>query len=187
MNKDRDLILGLLMDCEPHIAAAARFPNHCILATKIGLEVLNYFEIEATPLPVIIWLYNQAYADCADAGMKDANEFVSHGAFSVGINKSNPGKEWNGHLLIDLHNGDLLDLNFGQFSRPSKQIVVPVAAAFRDFTYGEPATYIVNQSHVCITADPTNVIYKNSNDWKLKDTATIGKIITAIKTQTVNG
>src|SRR5882724_7191786 len=40
--------------------------NTCVLSTRIGVEVLRYFDYDPKPQPCYLVIYNEAYADWID-------------------------------------------------------------------------------------------------------------------------
>lgn len=181
LNTDRNtFILDALCKCEPIIEAYTITPNHCILATRVGLDVLSYFNIPAKELPVDIRLFNQVYIEMIEAGCEDVQAMLDAGAWSLIFDKDFQADGWNGHLMIDLFDGDLLDLNFGQFNRPEKHLAFPPTLGFRGFNKTRVCPYTVNGCHVEITADPDNTHYKRG-DWHRDYREPVGRIIRVIK------
>lgn len=113
-----------------------RFPlgarGRCIASTRIGIEVLKAFGVEAIPVPVNTRLINKAYRLAMDKRIT-WEEARKRGAWLLEVDVGEPqdSLSWPGHLVIGLPQSDtLVDLDLVQFARPLKQIHVPEAVAF---------------------------------------------------------
>jgi hypothetical protein len=102
-------------------------PSRCIMTTKVGRAVLDYFGIASRPVAVDIVVANRRWQDWF---VSHATEPPPEGAWAVGAVKHPDGPSgngWDGHLLLEVE-GDslqLLDLDFQQFARPTKNIITP--------------------------------------------------------------
>lgn len=123
----------------------------CIASTRIGLDVLAYFGVQAEPLPLFMLVLNGEAINLAATGMSQAElraEMNKYGldepggpwGIGVGAEIEN-SKDWAGHLMIAVPNlRVLLDMSFDQASRPHKDLSFPdegqVFAAFDDAWWG---------------------------------------------------
>jgi hypothetical protein len=135
--------------------AAEVLPRHfekrcCLNGTRVALEVLKHFGVEATPLATKAAAFNQLMFERIVADGSEGlssppevvDQWVAEGAWSVGV--GHPGAEgdgWNGHLVA-LAAGLIVDSSSGQFARPEKQIVAELVTVHphkRDFAQGASA------------------------------------------------
>ena len=137
MNKqEEDEIFGKLV-----LVASAALPemfsarNYCLNGTRVLIDVLQHFGIEAKPLSVQLVVTNAAWKECLDkvgvATQAMVDEWVeSKGAWSVGIDTSSPKEPglWNGHIVL-VTDRVLVDSAIGQLSRPEKNMKLPGAFA----------------------------------------------------------
>jgi hypothetical protein len=108
----------------------------CIAATRIGIDVLDYFGVKAEPLPLFVLVMNGEALDLLGEGMSQAELGVEMrkygpdepgGPWSIGVGaviENSP--DWAGHVVIAVPNeGALLDLAIDQASRPHKGLPIP--------------------------------------------------------------
>lgn len=164
-------VLARLVEFGPQVIEPwTRIPNHCVLATAIGIDVLARFNIPAEPLACEVKLANRAWlagvAACPPDLEPDWVALGARGAWLVATDTPGlvgPGM-WAGHLVISLpHMGAVLDLNLGQMNRPTKAIEVPSAALF-PFT---PPRVVYDLPHGCelaiqVSADTS---WRGAPDW----------------------
>jgi hypothetical protein len=116
--------------------AAQVLPQHfsadcCINGTRVALDVLAHFGVEARPVPVRAFAFNKVMYERLtaepepDQAMLD--QWIAEGGWSCGIvGDANDG--WPYHLVA-LAEGYLIDSASGQFYRPQHDIcVAPVIA-----------------------------------------------------------
>ena len=126
------IVLNALHTCGQKILNQQYRPDCCIAATKIMMEVSDYFGIEARPQVVTTNVYNPIYARLfrenggPPNSNKQAKEWFDKGAWSVciGAGKPKPG-HWSGHLvgIFTTEAGKhLIDLTINQANRPKKEI-----------------------------------------------------------------
>jgi hypothetical protein len=113
----------------------------CILATKIALEVLEYYKVPAKPLTVRAKINNEAMEQrIVKEGRlpKDTAEITAwgkeDGSYNIGLGYGESKEKWAGHLVV-VAEGKLLDLTLGQVYRPEwkirlEPILVPVTKRF---------------------------------------------------------
>lgn len=102
-------------------------PNHCILAARVGSEVLRYFGHGAAAVPTEALVGNALAADLSAQGVPPAD--WPENAWSVGTQREAEGPGYSGHVVLVVDCVDLLDLSFGQFSRPSRDLACPATLA----------------------------------------------------------
>jgi hypothetical protein len=128
---DADAVVDRLVAVAPEYFVPGR--GNCIVASRVGVEVLRYFGIPARTLPCEAYAYNPA----AWRVMAYRDEPTVAGALVVarstppsgGTRRSEGG--WWGHMVILLDSGEtMLDLDLRQFRREAAGVVVPDAAAF---------------------------------------------------------
>lgn len=108
--------------------ATRRNPGVCILAARVGHDVLRYFGVSSEPVALravagnAIWRewYLANAPEPPTPPMPDAAWSVA-----VGWGTQNPDPGYDGHLALRLDEGWLLDLDAGQFSRPQHSIFIP--------------------------------------------------------------
>lgn len=115
-------------------------PNHCILATALGLRVLQRIGIPSNAMVVNAQYGNDAWVRWGremqfQGDPRDPNH-PYHDAWIVEIDPAQPSDpgNWSGHLVIHFfHAGQnyFLDLTTGQFNRPAKGINVPRASILK--------------------------------------------------------
>lgn len=105
----------------------------CILATRVAIDVAEYFGIKAEPMPVKVMVYNAAFAKHVAAKFTDVADphkpsTWGDGSWSVGIGygKRNEEKRWDGHLIA-VADGCYGDFNIQQAERLHYNIVTGTA------------------------------------------------------------
>jgi len=107
-------------------------PRRCIFATRVGLDVLEAFDVAAVARPVVACVANAPYVSWRET---DRSAAAPPGAWAVWaglpLAPDDPletGKGWPGHLVVYLPGlAQLLDLDFQQFRRPAKLLDTPPA------------------------------------------------------------
>lgn len=104
--------------------------DSCIASTRLGLDVLAYFGVPATEMPLHVGVYNAEAVALLEGGMtfpELAEELQRHsveedgGPWSVGIGPGGGG--YAGHLVITVPSlGVVIDLSADQFTREHKNI-----------------------------------------------------------------
>jgi hypothetical protein len=184
-----DAVVWALHTVAPEIIAAD-FPehlDHCILATRIGIEALRYFGIEAEPRPVIAMFFNKVEADGFDTGLDGEAVKALPGAWGVGIgvDRNAPDKRhgWNGHLVIEI-TGYLIDLNSGQASRPEQQMPVPSSLTLkRPAVFEGRLAYTLEDGVRAVYEPLADQRWRQAPDWRGDDRhrRTTGKVIRAMR------
>jgi hypothetical protein len=136
-------ILARLVHYAPSALRLRAKPGpRCVLATRIGIDVLARFGLAAAPLQVIVEVANAAYVEWVTDGAPGGDD--QQRARGVWLVSNDPVKRrrhgelprqgplvtapWDGHLAIDTC-GHLVDLDAQQFARPTRGICPPPALA----------------------------------------------------------
>lgn len=107
-------------------------PDSCILSTRVGIAVLDRFDLPARPQAVFVLAQNKAAFLLAERGVPVAD--WPDDAWSVGVDATqfrpenlSPGR-WPGHLVVIVRQpGEprlLVDLSADQFDRPERRLVI---------------------------------------------------------------
>lgn len=105
----------------------------CIASTRIAIDVMGAYGIEAQPLPVSLMVFNkEAKKILEQSGSDEFKKIVDRqhpeaegGPWSVGLGVTShtEDNEWAGHLIVAVpQHGAYLDLSCDQASRPHKNI-----------------------------------------------------------------
>jgi hypothetical protein len=143
------------------------YPNCCILATRITMEVGAYFGVEVQPLPVQVILYNGAYRRHVEAGEEYDIErwHREDGSHSVGVGFGAPGSEyncWPGHLIATA-DGVFADYTIRQAERPQHGIITGNTLVG---PYRPPRWTAVNNADTTVEYRVTgNDAYTGARDW----------------------
>jgi len=147
------------------IAAGTRVPNRCIAATAVGCGVLEAFDIDARPFPVLVEIANRAFVEARARGADDVTA-IARGGHVMTISRVPVLNGWCGHLMIHVPaHALLMDLDFQQFRRLEQQIAAAPAELFpwpagttsRAYTNGDGARIAIEA-----TADR---LWERSPDW----------------------
>lgn len=176
---NREDILDALVEAQPLIAARC-IERSCILSTNVGIRALRYFGISAKPLSVDVQIFNPTFIKLYSKGITKPDELIAGGARMIAIDLGNHNGGWGGHLMIDLDEGDLLDLSFGQFSRPQKSMPMPAVGCFKEFDPSRACTYWLNECAVKIEV-VNDQTYIHAPDWKREYRDIVGQVIRAMK------
>jgi len=112
----------------PAIEAEYQRSDCCILATRLAIEVAQYFGIAAIPMSVRVVLFNKAFAPHVEAGDSNIAKWEPiDGSYSVGIGYGfNPKQRhegrWDGHLIAATRDC-FGDFSIRQAERPEKGII----------------------------------------------------------------
>lgn len=160
-------------------------PNHCIAATAVGVSVLVDLGVEAYGLSVRMALANKVWSDDnkrregQPMTEADAVRLQMAGGWVLDTNPSGSDddvvdpEQWPGHVVIYLpHHGDggFIDLNFGQFNRPAKNIRVPAAASFHFPTGGRWRYELPGGCQMVVEARTHDTTWQDCPDWQRRAT-----------------
>lgn len=112
-------------EIESHVPTAYARRNdrgRCVQATRVGIEALRYFGIEARPLVTTMMVGNEDWV----RWMLDGQPLpMPDEVWSVGIDpEPREDRGYPAHLVIEI-DGQILDLDAGFYSRPHKGIYLP--------------------------------------------------------------
>ena len=130
-----DLIKKLLQEAPPLIKERYPETRVCVFASRVAIEVLHYFGIQAQPWSWRLVAMNAIAADAYAQGRRMSDTW-DDGGFALGQDGSGAildprGYRWDGHLtamvprfcVVDGEEGALLvDLSLGDLNRPDKAI-----------------------------------------------------------------
>ena len=150
--------------------------QRCIFTTRVGLDVLDEFGIDAVPRPVVTCVANEPYVLWKD-GDQDGPAPSKAWAVWAGLPPSpddpiQNGKGWNGHLVVYVPTlSSFLDLDFQQFRRPLKLLDTP-PAVLGSWPSSDRVAHFVgrDRSRRLFVAryehSPDNLGYTVANDWR---------------------
>lgn len=97
--------------------------GRCVQATRVGIEALAYFGIQAKPLVTLFMTGNLAWVEWMLAGQQQP---MPDEVWSVGIDPEHRPEDrgYPAHLVIEIE-GQILDLDTGLYARPHKGIHLP--------------------------------------------------------------
>jgi len=130
-----------LIACGPPLLEKLPLPPHrCIVATRVAIDVLARFGIEAQPRSVLCAVANAAYATWrarilaarqASAPRRWLEPKAPAAALCVWAGLPDyapPAGQWPGHLIAFLPaEAQVIDLDFRAFARPDRGLAVPPA------------------------------------------------------------
>lgn len=201
-----DVILGGLLKYvrEPMLASGFGLDS-CIASTRIALDILEHFGVEAEPMPLAIFLLNEEAIQIVESGgtLEDIKEQtlkydISHvgGPWSIGLGAAGDKRanRWAGHLVAALPQHKMLvDLSADQVARPQKDMPLePIVWVVHDEDWwagrelrSEPMIYRNDETGKRILAwfDRTDYGddfdgYRRSTNWRR--TSNVDKIATEI-------
>ena len=154
-------------------------PNHCILVTRVAIEVGRYFGVDYEAMPVTIAVFNEAGWRLFREGVP--NKDWPEEAWSVGTfcEDTFSDRSWNGHLIVS-GPGVLADLNATQMSRPHRGIDLPNWIS--PTPDGEPPWTWSKDDGTHITIKPEQARhYRQSRDWRINYKSLTSEVIRLIK------
>lgn len=100
-------------------------PARCILATRVGVQVLARFDVAAKPVAVEAYVMNGAWLAWLEAGNPDPRPADG---YSIFVGKRDPGdldaNGFDGHVIVATSTA-LVDCDFRAFDRPAKGMPAP--------------------------------------------------------------
>lgn len=175
------VIRALVRHIQPVLTLVPLERSRCVLTTAVGIDVLRHFDIKARPLSVRVELVNGAFRQWADEGYPGGEAAgLARGAWSLMAGDPGqratdgggaaplvepPSHAWDGHLVVDVpFFGLFLDLDLQQMNRPTKNIRVPPAMAFR-WNMGRDVGYVLEDCAIRYTARPDDRTWSDAKDW----------------------
>lgn len=136
----------------------------CVQATRMGVEALKYFGVEAKPLVTLAITGNAAWVEWMK--LEDPDAPWSDEVWSVGTdpNLKEGERGYPAHLVIEI-DGQLLDLDAGFSARPEKGIHVPATVLLPLTEFG--AGIDLDEGGVLLyRRHSTKVDYRQSGAWR---------------------
>ncbi len=140
------ILTRLVYYAPPVLHERANPGGRCVLATRLGIDVLARFGLHAEPHVVVAEIANAAYIQWIEDGAPGGDQeqlargawLVSndpakrrpHGGHELPAQVPPPKAPWDGHLVLvvrDRQRDLLVDLDVQQFARPTRGIVPPPA------------------------------------------------------------
>lgn len=160
----------------------------CILAARVGQEVLAYFGHRAEPMPVAAGILSPVVAAYADAHPDEVitlEKVVALGGHSIGTDPGSTvnGRGWNCHMLLHLpERRTVLDLTLDQYNRPAHDINLDALVGFyegdeapTEFLFSKAGCRIYYRQH------PEQTSYRQAPDWRRAREAGIGTLIRTVR------
>lgn len=171
MNTQWPRWLGLLVRDSPHLLLQSFNRDCCIAATRVAVEVSKRlgFEARAQTTQLRVWnkkLFERIQAEGFDGKFRDGEWSVGIG-FGEDPRYANPEwKGFDGHLVAVVEERFLVDLSFGQTSRPKKDMPTLPALAVAMRNDGQPwPACVVSERFTCVYDPIDNSGYLKSPDW----------------------
>lgn len=150
--------------------------GHCVLATRVGIMALRHFGIQAQPLPVRLVIHNAVVVALLERVREpSADDWAAAkaaGGWTVDVGHPEaPGDGWTGHLVVHVPTHQLLmDLDLGQYARPTKQIKVCSGQVF-SWPHGTEIREwpLPGGGILAIKEEPFNQTYLTARDWNVYD------------------
>lgn len=162
----------------PTILRVSRVPaDTCILAARIGMDVMHMLGYRTKPLPVKVTAHNAAAVAIRDSGERPTpDDATTAGAFEVVLGFSpepKPGT-YNGHLIFVVDEALAVDLTAHQLSHPDrgldiKPLYFPVN---KSFLRGDEALGLEHPEHgwrVIYGPHPADKDWAASTDYDARD------------------
>jgi len=175
----------------------------CIAATRIVIDVLDYFGVEASPLAAQVYLYNGPMLDRLDrdglpATQEEAQSWLKEDpalwSVGLGVGDGCSPERWPGHLVaVARFHGELwlIDGSLGQGCRPHRGIHAPavfIAPVEESFLQGDSRAWEKSgdgwRTRVEYWPQPERRDWISSPNWKRDNTPCrkeAGRIIRAIQ------
>lgn len=188
-----ELIVGRVAGAVPE-ELRSDFPDRrdiCVLASRVGYDVLRYFGVNAKPVVARALAFNAKWDEWVDTTRGDLNdprweEAIKDGAHSLVVDEVDRQVKgrFAGHLILWLPDlGQLMDLSAEQFSRPDHDMVFPPAVRLL------APEFLGGEAHVFDSPDGGAIAYRyrqgvtsfrRGGDWNIK-TAYAGRIIRRLR------
>jgi hypothetical protein len=164
--------LDALVELAPPLLTDAFGADCCIAATKVAVEVLGYFGIQARPLVTAPTAMNPAAARWLVTRRGEPCEveewWEQHGCFMGGLVRTPGPDRFLGHLVAIVERTQLLDLSLGQMTYPERNLRLPPAAAvplFAGQAADQPLAAFHDAEGTVLYYAHTNTDWEDSPDW----------------------
>lgn len=129
---DAQPLLDRLVEIAPAYLPPPRAGRgYCVLAARIGVEVLCYFGVPALAMPCEAFAYNEAAAGASEAGETREGALVVARSMRPLAGARGTAGGWWGHMVVVLECEEtMVDLDLRQFRQEAHGIFVPDAASF---------------------------------------------------------
>lgn len=158
MVDEAPIVETLLHVARPIILSEYR-ADSCIGSTRIAIDALDYFGVEAIGFGCRAMVWNRVHAAAVDAGHSEPTSVL--GAHSVGIGYPNAAAETTPGLwlhVVALTAHQLIDLSLDQASRPERDMeTAPLAGPRPAFKDG------LHYSFACVDSG-VRVLYERCDD-----------------------
>jgi hypothetical protein len=111
----------LVKEVPPALRRAGLKPNHCVLASRLGVELLRHYGVRARAVATDLTVLNSPYSEAVIREESfDVKQAEEDGAWAIWVSRHDQGDL--GHVVIVADERVLLDLTAHQANRPKKQI-----------------------------------------------------------------
>jgi hypothetical protein len=159
--------------------------GRCLPATRIGMEALRYFGVNAKPLPMKVVAGNYAWMEWILENPGATYHDMPDEAWAVGVgHRENHGPGVDVHVVLNVEDEIMLDLDARQLSRPAKGMPVPdtILAPFQGGFEAQWHNDVVVVNYVPHENPPQ---WKHGSDWR-KAGKQAGPVIRALKAELPN-
>jgi hypothetical protein len=159
------VIAALVAETRPALDRNGWAKNSCLPATRIGIDILNSYGIEAHALSVTVVAMNPTAA-----AMKSSTDPIPEGApppTVVEIAYQGANDPWSGHCVI-LADHDIVDLTIDQIDKPSVGLTVAPMAFPAPEGFGEGKVAWLQRNDGCKIGYrnlPDDKAYATAADW----------------------
>jgi hypothetical protein len=145
VSRDLAVVETLVAVARPIILTRYR-ADSCIASTRIAIDALAHFGVDAEPFACLAMAYNKRYGERLQAGLAPLDDPDS---FSITIGlidriEAYERRKAVGHVLALTHD-DVIDLSIDQASRPEQGIVLEPFAFPRPPHFTEQRTTLIDE------------------------------------------
>ena len=156
-----------------------RGDGRCLVASRIGLEALRYFEVGVAPLPTRALAVDRNWIEWQREG---AEPPMPAGSWSVGVGWETDAPGLSAHVVLELEDdGLLLDLDSAQLARPHRGILVPRSVLTPLVVDGEGRTWaavdLEEGGQLTYIPHPSPPAFRSAPDWRRSGQRLAGRAI----------
>jgi hypothetical protein len=174
----------------------------CILASRMGVDILRHFGIRAKVLPVNMWAYNRWMLEAMERGLEPEEALEEYGPKirMISVEGSRDGHDWAGHMVVladltPVRTGasglGLIDLTLDQAARPERALYLEplwIDGVPEDFPAGGQVDAYLEDVKVFVrykAAFDQGRHYTKAPDWRHPTSmfGIAGRLIREIKTE----
>jgi hypothetical protein len=133
--KETIIVEALARVARPIIRRTWR-PDSCVASTRVGLDVLKAYGVQARPWACMAQVWNPTMVAAVNRGLPAEAAQLEPGAWSVGIGMAD---DQLGHLVIVTPTW-IVDLSIDQASRPDRDMGLPTRGIIAPRTQGAVIT-----------------------------------------------